>query len=126
MQKNRTVRRVKKIIWFCSTRARLLPEAWHIFLFSCSIFSFSNLWKSHCMWRRDMLSCRYYTFCLVWQKGATIFSLRRQGGLRGKKNMLILFERFHRCGGNAFYGLSEFYSAQKLLAFQCIGPLAFL
>ena len=40
--------------------------------------------------------------------------LRRQGGVRGQKNMSILFERFHRCGVNAFYGMSKFYSVQKL------------
>ena len=48
------------------------------------------------------------------------------GGVRGQKNMLILFERFHRCGVNAFYGMSKFYSVQKLSAFQCVGPLTFL
>ena len=47
-------------------------------------------------------------------------------GVQGQKNMLILFERFHRCGVNAFYGMSKFYSVQKLLAFQCVGPLTFL
>ena len=51
--------------------------------------------------------------------------LRRQGG-PGPKNMLILFERFHRCGVNAFYGMSKFCSVQKLSAFQCVGPLTFL
>ena len=52
--------------------------------------------------------------------------LKRQGGSGVKKNMLILFERFHRCGDNAFYGMSKFYSVQKLSAFQCVGPLTFL
>ena len=27
------------------------------------------------------------------------------GGIRGQKSMLILFERSHRCGVNAFYGM---------------------
>merc|ERR1719494_1182958 len=51
--------------------------------------------------------------------------LRRQGGSRVKKNMLILFERFHRCGVNAFYGMSEFFSVQKLSAFQLCWPFDF-
>ena len=34
-------------------------------------------------------------------------NLRRQGGL-GQKNMLILFERFHRCGINTFMECQNF------------------
>ena len=48
------------------------------------------------------------------------------GGVWGQKNMLMLFERFHRCGVNAFYGMSKFCSLQKLSAFQCVGSLTFL
>ena len=48
------------------------------------------------------------------------------GGVRGQKYMLILFERFHRCGVNAFYGISKFNSVQKLSAFKFVGPLTFL
>ena len=51
---------------------------------------------------------------------------RRQGGAWGQKHMLILFERFHRYGVNACYGMSIFYSIQKLSAFQCVAPLTFL
>ena len=47
------------------------------------------------------------------------------GGVLGQKNMLILFERFHHCGVNTFYGMSKFYSVQKLLALQCVVPLTF-
>ena len=40
--------------------------------------------------------------------------LKRQGEVRVQKNMLILFERFHRCGVNAFYGMSKFYKESML------------
>ena len=53
-------------------------------------------------------------------------AIKATGGVQGQKNMLILFKRFHRCGVNAFYGMSKFYSVQKLSAFQCVGPLTFL
>ena len=39
-------------------------------------------------------------------------------GVRGQKNMLILFERLDRCGVNATHKMSKFYFAQKLSAFQ--------
>ena len=60
------------------------------------------------------------------QRMASAWALRRQEGVRGQKNMLILFERFHRCGVNAFYGMSKFCSVQKLSAVQCVGPFTFL
>ena len=44
----------------------------------------------------------------------------------GVKNMLVFFERCHRCGVDALYGMSKFYSVQKLSGFQCVGPLTFL
>ena len=47
------------------------------------------------------------------------------GGVRGQKHMLILFERFNRCGVKACR-MSEFCSVQKLSAFQCVGPSTFL
>ena len=60
------------------------------------------------------------------KRGLKTTIVKATGGVRGQKNMLILFERFHRCGVNAFYGMSKFYSVQKLSAFQCVGPLTFL
>ena len=52
--------------------------------------------------------------------------VKATGGVRGQKNMLILFERFNRCGVNAFYGMSKFCFVHKLSAFQCVGALTFL
>ena len=51
----------------------------------------------------------------------SLWQLKATGGVRGQKNMLILFERFYWCGVNAFYRMSKFYSVQKLLVFRCIG-----
>ena len=62
----------------------------------------------------------------ICMKPCKYVHLKATGGVWGQKNMLILFERFHRCGVNAFYGMSKFYSVQKLLAFQCVGPFTFL
>ena len=55
-----------------------------------------------------------------------VLDFKATGGVWGQKNMLILFERFHRCGVNAFYGMSKICSVQKLSAFQCVDPLTFL
>ena len=57
----------KKIIWLWSMRAQLLPCARHIFCcLTVPLFPFSNHEVSHCIWWKDMLSCSYYNFCLVW------------------------------------------------------------
>ena len=56
---------------------------------------------------------------------STSYSFKAKKRVKGQKNMLILFERFHPCGVNTFYGMSKFYSVQKLLALQCVGPLIF-
>ena len=43
------------------------------------------------------------------------------GGVRGQKNMLILFKRFHHCGVNAFCAMSGFVLFRS---YQCFNVLA--
>ena len=67
----------------------------------------------------------YSNFNLNWYY-RSLNSFKAKGESEVKKNMLFLFERFHGCDVNAFYGMSKFCSVQMLSPLQCIDPLTFL